>query len=452
MEHRRFDYKDIDDLKADIEKAGVNLPVSEDLSPLKKAVKIGEKTVPNALGIHPMEGCDGTADGAPDTLTFRRYNRFASGGAGLLWLEACAVQQNGRANPRQISLTKNNVSEFKKLYEEMLKSAKESMGDSHRPYTVLQLTHSGRYSRPYDGAPAIVAVEENPYIDPYSNPKRVVITDEELEALEDNYVKAAKLAKEVGFDAVDVKACHRYLNSELLSAFTREGSKYGGSSFENRTRLLLNVIDKIRAAVDIDIAVRLNAYDAIPYPYGWGSDKDGNPDLTEPKKLMKILAEKGVKLVDISTGNPYYNPHVGRPCDIGPYVAPEHQIESAARMLNIVKEMKAAAPEIVVMGTGFSWFRELGANIGAACVEQGWMDIAGFGRQAFAYPDFAKDIVCEGGMKRNKCCIACTKCTELMRFHSTAGCVVRDSEVYVPIWREATNGQTMMTNRIDSHI
>ena len=451
MEHRRFDYKTTDDLRADIERAGVNLPVSEDLSPLKETVKIGEKSAPNALGIHPMEGCDGTADGAPAELTFRRYDRFARGGAGLLWLEACAVTESGRANPRQISIKESNLSEFKKLRENIISAAAESMGEGHRPYTVLQLTHSGRYSRPYDGAPAITAVGENPYIDPYSNPNRKVITDEELDTLKDDFVRSAKLAREAGFDAVDVKACHRYLNSELLSAFTRENSRYGGS-FENRTRLLCDVVDKIRAEVDIDIAVRLNAYDAIPYPYGWGSDKDGNPDLTEPKRLMKILAQKGVKLVNISAGNPYYNPHIGRPCDIGPYVAPEHQIESAARILNIVREMKSAAPEITVMGTGLSWFRELGANIAAACVKEGWFDIAGFGRQGFAYPDFAKDIAVGGGMQRGKCCIACTKCTELMRFHSTAGCVVRDSKVYVPIWREATNGETMMSDKIDIHI
>lgn len=451
MEQRKFDYKTIEDLKADIEKAGVNLPLSDNLEVLKKPVKIGDKVVPNSLGIHPMEGCDGTPDGAPSDLTFRRYKRFGAGGAGLLWMEACAVVKEGRANPLQISMNEGNIDKFKELVAETKKAAKESMGEDFEPYTVIQLTHSGRYSNPdYDKSPAIMATEENPYIDPYTKPIRRVITDEELEALEDKYVEAAKFAKEAGFDAVDIKACHRYLNSELLSAHTREG-KYGGS-FENRTRFLLNIIDKVKAEVDIDIAVRMNAYDAIPYPYGWGTDKDGKPDLTEPKKLIKILYEKGVKLVDISTGNPYYNPHVGRPCDIGPYRANEHQVESAARMLNIIKEMQAEVPNMVIMGTGFSWFREYGANLAAACVENGWMTIAGMGRQAFAYPDFAKDIIENGGMVRNKCCIACTKCTEIMRYHSKAGCVVRDSKVYVPIWKEATNGSTIMTDRVDIHI
>jgi 2,4-dienoyl-CoA reductase-like NADH-dependent reductase (Old Yellow Enzyme family) len=290
-----------------------------------------------------------------------------------------------------------------------------------------------------------VAVAENPYLDPVSNPKRRLITDGELEHLEDQYIETALLVKEIGFDAVDIKACHRYLISELLSAHTREG-RYGGS-FENRIRFLLNIIDKLKASVDIDITLRINAYDAIPYPYGWGSDENGSPSLDEPRRLMQILWEKGVRMVNISTGNPYYNPHIGRPADVGPYIAPEHPIESAARMLNIIKEMKAAVPDMVLVGTGFSWFREFGANIAAGCIEQGWMDIAGFGRQSFAYPDFARDIVTNGAMIRSKCCTTCTKCTELMRFGGQAGCVVKDSKIYLPVWREVTNGRTMMSEK-----
>jgi 2,4-dienoyl-CoA reductase-like NADH-dependent reductase (Old Yellow Enzyme family) len=299
------------------------------------------------------------------------------------------------------------------------------------------LTHAGRYSKPHSDAPAIVAVPENPCLDPFSNPKRRLITDEELEQIEDFYVEAALMAKETGFDAVDIKGCHRYLNSELLSAHTREG-RYGGS-FENRTRFLLNIIDRVKAIAGIDITTRINAYDAIPYPYGWGTDEKGQPSLDEPIRLIKILWEKGVQMVNISAGNPYYNPHIGRAADVGSYTAPEHPIESAARMLHSIKDMKSAVPDMKVVGTGFTWFREYGANLAAGCIEQGWMDLAGFGRQSFAYPDFPKDILSKGAMDRNKCCITCAKCTGLMRFGGQAGCVIKDSKVYLPLWREATN-------------
>ena len=454
MKHKKFIYRHRGELKEDIVRSGVELPFSEQLDILQTSLPLYGKLLPNRLAIHPMEGCDGTAEGAPGDLTFRRYERIGAGGAGLVWIEACAVNNEGRGNVRHLYLNRHTLPAFKKMFDGMMTSAKTgtvgmfpktASGDDFRPYTVLQLTHSGRYSKPSTHPTAIVAVTENPYLDPVSNPNRRLITDEELENLEGRYVETALLAKEAGFDAVDIKACHRYLISELLSAHTREG-RYGGS-FENRTRFLLNIIDRVKASVDIDITLRINGYDALPYPFGWGTDKNGDPAMEEPCRLMQILWEKGVRMVNITTGNPYYNPHIGRPSDVGPYLAPEHPIESAARMLSIIREMKDAAPGMTVVGTGFSWFREYGANIAAGCIEKGWMDMAGFGRQSFAYPDFARDIIAGGAMIRNKCCTACTKCTELMRFGGQAGCVVRDSKVYLPRWREATNGRTMMSTR-----
>ena len=450
MEHKKFAYRHLDELKDDITQLGVELPVSEQLAILKTSLSLYDKIIPNRLVVHPMEGCDGTAEGAPGELTFRRYERFGGSGTGLLWMEACAVSGEGRGNPRHLYLNNNTLAAFRKLFDSMMASVKTVSGEDFRPYTVLQLTHAGRYSRPQTDATAIVAVAENPYLDPLSNPQKRLITDEELEQIENQYVKAALMAKEIGFDAVDIKACHCYLISELLSAHTREGL-YGGS-FDNRIRFLLNVVDKVKAGVDIDVTLRVNAYDAIPYPFGWATDKDGNPSLDDPCRLMQMLWEKGVHLVNISVGNPYFNPHIGRAADTGPYTAPEHPIESAARMLHIIKEMKAAAPRMIVVGTGFSWFREYGANLAAGCIERGWMDLAGFGRQSFAYPDFARDILSKGTMFRNKCCTACTKCTELMRFGGQAGCVIKDSKVYLPLWREATDGRTMMSTKAGCHV
>ena len=446
MEHKKFAYRHLDELKENIIQTGVELPVSENLNILNTSLSLHGKVLPNRLAIHPMEGCDGTNEGAPGELTFRRYERFGAGGAGLLWVEACSVNSEGRGNSRHLYLNRINLHEFKKMFDNMMRTVKNTSG---RPYTVLQLTHSGRYSKPHPDATAIVAVAENPYLDP-RNPKRRLITDDELEQLEDLFVETAKSAWEIGFDAVDIKACHRYLINELLSAHTREG-RYGGS-FENRVRFLLNIIDKVKAQVDIDVTLRINAYDALPYPYGWGADENGLPALDEPRRLMQILWEKNVRMVNISAGNPYYNPHIGRPADMGSYIPLEHPIESAARMLNIIKEMKAAAPDMTIVGTGFSWFREYGANIAVGCIEQGWMDIAGFGRQSLAYPDFARDIVTGGAMLRKKCCTTCTKCTEIMRFGGQTGCVSKDTKVYLPIWREVTNGRTMMGTMVKNHV
>lgn len=450
---KKFSYSDLAQLRADMDAMGVDLPLSQDLGVLNQPVEIYGKTVPNRMIVHPMEGCDGNPDGSPSDLVLRRYERFAKGGCGLLWVEACAVMHSCRANPRQLWLHEQNVQAFSAMVDQIRANAKDANGDGFRPYLVLQLTHSGRYSKPGDG-PAVIAAE-NPYLDPYL-PKVYpthLITDEEIEQLEDRYVQAARLAKQAGFDAVDVKACHRYLNSELLSAFTRPG-KYGGS-FENRTRFLINTIDKIRSQVGIDVTLRLNAFDEIPYPYGWDTDKEDfrRYDLTDGKKLMALLYEHGVRLVNLTGGNPYYNPHVNRPYDACYYTPPVHQLDGVSKLLHAAKELKASVPaDMMVISTGYSWLREFGANVAAGCIGQGWFDLAGFGRQSFAYPDFANDIK-NGGMQRKKCCIACGKCSEIMRNGSTAGCVIRDAKLYAPIYLKSCEGKPAFDgSRIAEHV
>ena len=71
----------------------------------------------------------------------------------------------------------------------------------------------------------------------------------------------------------------------------------------------------------------------------------------------------------------------------------------------------------------------------AGYIGNGGFDFAGFGRTILAYPDFARDIMQTGGMKPEKCCVCCSKCSEIMRAGSTPGCVIRDAAVYGPIYR-----------------
>ena len=452
-QHQRFHYRSERELLAERDRLGLEIPYQRDLSALGRPLSIGRGQAPNRIAIHPMEGCDGTAQGAPGELTLRRYRRFAAGGAGLIWFEATAVVQEGRANPRQLYLTRDTLDDFKRMLEDTLATAQREQGI--RPYTVLQLTHSGRYSNPGGGLGPVIAAP-NPYLDtPKVRERGRIISDEELERLEDAFAEAAYLAAEAGFDAVDIKACHRYLNNELLSAFTRPG-RYGGS-YENRTRFMRNAVDKVlsRAGDRVDVASRFNAYDAIAYPYGWGVSRQDphRPDLTEPKRLLRELSELGVALADVSCGNPYYNPHIGRPYDRGPYVPPEHPLEGTARMLSVMRQMAQAAPDMAVIGTGLTWLRQYGAPVAAACVERGWFAMAGFGRQGFAYPDFPSDILHEGGMDPKKVCVGCTDCSCIMRDGGRAGCVIRDGAVYLPIYQAGREGKPPFhTQRVDEHV
>lgn len=402
------------------------LPFSENTAILKESVTVGTKTAPNRLACQAMEGCDGTADGSPDELTVRRYRRFAEGGAGIIWFEATACREDGRANPRQLWLHENNKDNFKRIVDDIRETALRACG--HAPLIIMQNTHSGRYSKPH-GTPAPIIAYNNPIFEKDAPiDKSRIISDDELDRIGEQLVHSSRLAEEVGFDGVDIKCCHRYLNSELLSAYEREG-RYGGS-LENRTRLLRESIAGSMQACGQDFLVssRLNVYDGFPYPYGFGVAKDGSLafEPTEPTWLLKELDALGVKLLNISMGNPYFNPHVNRPFAKGGYEPEEHPLSGVARMLLGTAELKKAVPDMKLISSGLSYLGVAAPHVAAALIENGGFDFAGFGRTIFAYPSFAEDIVTCGTLKKEKLCICCSKCTELMRGGSTPGCVIRD--------------------------
>ncbi|HHV59275.1 MAG TPA: flavin oxidoreductase/NADH oxidase [Clostridiaceae bacterium] len=439
MSFREFNYTSLDEVISDAQNMNINLDFSRDLSILGKKHNISGYIVPNSLVFHPMEGCDGNFDGSPAELTFRRYERFAKGGAGLLWFEATAVVHAGRAYPRQLWLNENNISEFQRLFSKIMSDSRNEFGDEHNMVSIMQLTHSGRFSKP-DGKPAPVLACHNPYLDEKQNidPDLPVISDDELERLEETFENAAVLAKRIGFHGVDIKCCHRYLNSGLLSAYTRKG-RYG-ETFEGRTRFLLNIIDRIKSRLGKDFiaTTRINIYDGIPYPYGWGVDKEDytKPDFTEPVKLIKMLYDRGVPVINVTMGTPYYNPHVNRPYDKGGYIPEEHPLKGIARLVEGAAQIQKAVPGMAVVGTGYSWLRQFSPYLAAGSLLNGKATLIGYGRESFAYPDFAKDILQSGGLNKGKCCITCGKCTELMRAGAVVGCVVKDSGIYAPLYKE----------------
>ena len=140
-------------------------------------------------------------------------------------------------------------------------------------------------------------------------------------------------------------------------------------------------------------------------------------------------------------GNPYFNPHVNRPFANGPYTADEHPLCGVARVLHGTATLKAAVPQIKLVCSALSFLGVAAPHVAAAFIENGSFDIAGFGRTAFAYPDFANDILQTGEMQGGKCCIACSKCTALMRAGGTPGCIIRDKEVYLPLYRQLCTGE-----------
>ena len=209
--------------------------------------------------------------------------------------------------------------------------------------------------------------------------------------------------------------------------------------------MLQNGVDAAYSVAKGDFIVtsRLNIYDGFPYPFGFGV-KEGEgiaPDLTEGVKLVGELYKKGMRLLNITAGNPYVNPHVNRPYDSGGYEPDEHPLEGILRMSRCTETVQKAYPDMVIVGSAFSYLRQFAPHFAAGAIENGCCTLAGFGRQSFAYPQFIEDFKRNGKMDPEKCCMSCSNCSKMMRMGTVAGCVARDREVYLPLFREACNQQ-----------
>ncbi|MCL2564932.1 MAG: flavin oxidoreductase/NADH oxidase [Defluviitaleaceae bacterium] len=441
--HKKFNYKTIQNLQDDINRLELDLGTSEDLSILLKPVQLGKHIIPNSMVAHPMEGGDADSQGAPTDLTFRKYEAAARGGVGLIWLESVTINEEGRSNKGQLFIKDETLQGFKELVRRINEGAKDSPIAPHKPITILQLNHSGRYSKP-EGPPASkpIIASHMPELDERLkiDDTYPIVSDEYLEGLTGQFVKASVLAKEAGFNGVDIKACHGYLLHELFACFDRAG-KYGGS-YENRTGLFMEIIDKVKEAVndpDFIISVRINMYDALTVSKGWGTDLSdfSKIDLKEPIRLVKELAARGVELVNVTMGNPAFLPHISRPYDMGVYYPEESPLEGVYRLIHYTRELQSAVPEAKIVGVGYSWLRELSPYVAAWVLKTGGASLIGWGRMFIAYPDFAKDIMEKGKLQKNKVCVTCSKCSFLRRDTGLSGCVIRDTEGYMKFYQKA---------------
>lgn len=423
--HERFRFKNSEELLEKAAGLGLSLPFTDDISYLFQPIKINSFEIQNRLLVQPMEGYDSEADGSPSELTRRRYLRYAKGGSGVIWYEALAVSPEGRSNPNQLFINKNNLEFFRGLNFEVRKVAAEI--GSH-PLLVAQLTHSGRYSKPASKPEPRVAAANSilDRVDPY------ILSDDELRSIQDKYIEAAGLASSAGFDAIDLKACHGYLMIDILSSASRKNSIYGGPGSSERFRFLLETCDRIRDEVPgILITTRLNMSDV--YENGFGIDNYGNPDFSDALSLTGELKSKGISIINLSMGSPYYNPHVTRPYDTplpGQTIPEEHPLEGVVRMIEGTSLFKKRYPEIYFIGSAYSWLRQFAPNVGAAVVKNGMADFIGLGRSSFAYPDLPLDLKNNGKANPSKVCITCSGCTRLIRNYRPGGCVIRDREIY----------------------
>lgn len=451
-------------LRARLAGLGCELPCDDALlppaqSPLARPLVLRRppseaRVVQNRFVVQPMEGWDGTPSGAPSELTRRRWRRFGSSGAGWIWGgEAVAVRADGRANPHQLLLTESNAPAIGALRRELVRAAAEVSDEV--PLVGLQLTHSGRWSRP-GGEPSPRVAFRHPLLD-----RRVgvtsdaaVLSDSELRELVHAFGRAAALAQAEGFEFVDIKSCHGYLLHEFLAARSRPG-RYGGASLENRRRLLFEILEVVgESAPGLAIGVRLSAFDGVPHrsdpgatgagpgpggpephprPYdlGFGLDPEQPQriDLTEPVALVRALVEAAVPWINVTAGSPYTVPHLQRPAAFPPsdgYAPPEDPLVGVARLLGAAREIKRQVPEAVVVSSGWSYLQDFLPHVAQACLRDRWFDAVGLGRMVLSYPGLPADVLAGRVLDRKRICRTFSDCTTAPRHGLVSGCYPLD--------------------------
>lgn len=378
----RCPYVTLEDLSGAARRLNLRVPVAASTAALAAPVILGQRRIPNRFCVQPMEGADAGPDGAPGALTLRRYQRYAAGGFGLIWVEATAVNKVGRSNPRKLWLNPRSLPGFTRLVTEIKQTARRAWG--HEAVVVVQLSCAGRLA----AAP-----------------------DTDLEQLQEDFAAAGRLAEEAGFDGVDIKACHGDLAAACLAARDRPGP-YGGD-FENRSRFLLGTVRRCRALLTrAFIAARLGA-DAEARP-----NEKGDP--AEAVALARALAEAGVSLLNVSVA-------VAAADAAG---TPRDPLATLARRIEVTRAIRDAVPSIPVIGGGYSWLRQWLPAVAAGVVNDGAATLIGVGRAALAYPDLAGDVIRAGRLDPDRCCLLCSACMQLLKDGGPSGCVIMDRAQY----------------------
>jgi NADPH2 dehydrogenase len=458
--------KEVARFQAHLSSLGVQIPCDSQLltgqsSPLRLPLSRGELRIGNRIVVQPMEGWDGGADGNPSEHTKERWRKFGASGAKLIWGgEAIAVSHEGRANPNQLVIAAHTQKGLSELRRILIEEHYRTTGSEDGLVIGLQLTHSGRYCRPNrhtTSEPRILY--HHPILD-----KRLglsgdypLLTDAEIETIITDFHRTAKLAQDLGFDFVDIKHCHGYLGHEFLSAHTRKG-RYGGC-FNNRTRFLREVVAGIRTnAPGLEIGVRLSAFDTVPYrsdlsksvngklgpgipeahdhliPYRWGFGVDANCpteiDLTETIQFLSLLEDLNIALVNLTAGSPYYNSHIQRPALYPPsdgYQPAEDPLISVARQMNVARELKGRFPNLILVGTAYSYLQDFLPNVAQAAVREGWIDAVGMGRMILTYPEILLHASEGHPIDHKRVCRTFSDCTTAPRKGLPSGCYPLDS-------------------------
>jgi len=426
-------------------------------SPLAEPLDVDGFHIGNRFVIHPMEGWDANPDGTPSDYVRRRWRNFGLSGAKWIWGgEAMAVVPEGRANPNQTQINEHTRDSLAELNDELRTAHRERFGTDDDLLVGFQLTHSGRFCRPNPGSAAEPQIL---YPHPVLNQKfglgddYPLLSDADIRRIIAAFESAAKIAESCGAQFVDVKHCHGYLGHEFLSAYDRPGD-YGGS-FENRTRFLREIVQAIRGATKLKIGVRLSAFDFVAYrpdpeqsegnklgpgvpephelPYRSGFSTSPNDasayDLGEAEEFLALLESLEIRMVNVTAGSPYYNPHIQRPALFPPsdgYQPPEDPLVGCARQIDAVAQLKKKAPNLTLIGSAYTYLQEFLPQVAQWAVRSGSVDAVGLGRMVLSYWDLPADVLEKGELRTKSVCRTFSDCTTAPRNKLISGCYPLD--------------------------
>lgn len=272
------------------------------MSHLFEPIKLRDLTIRNRAWVSPM--CQYSAtDGVPNDWHFVHLGRFATGGAGLVIAEASAVAPEGRISPQDTG-----------LYNDEQVTAWRRINDfihEQGAATGVQLAHAGRKAstaQPWEGEYAVPESEggwqpvssTDKTFGELSEPR--ALTADEIAELPEKFAASARRADEAGFDVVELHFAHGYLAHQFYSPLVNDRADEYGGSFENRVRILLEITDAVREVwpEGKPLFARLSATDWAEG--GWTGD--------DSVRLSRLLAQRGVDLVDASTGGAIPNAQI----------------------------------------------------------------------------------------------------------------------------------------------
>ena len=355
----------------DCEYSGLNIYTNK--------LSIENQIISNAIVLQPIECNDATTDGSPSEFSFRRYRKFAAGGAGIIWFETISICEQGKTNQHQLMLTEKNVKIFKRLLDDIYNINNEVI-------CIAQISHGGEASM----------LNKTFTCENYGL----------LNELKNKYIYSAMLAVDAGFSGIDIKLCHGFLLGDVLFNFNRY-SYLGG--FHKRVDFVTGIIHEIKTKFsNIILAVRIDISDLLEK-----KDLDFNDLLF----LIQELKINGVYLYNFSVKK-YYIKNNKEKIEIYKTVY--------KKVFYYMKKIKEKNSDIFLVSPGLTLYGTDSLYLGEKLIKEYVCDLIGFGRQALAYPDFAYDILVKHKLDETKCCNLCGICSKLRRSGRMVGCPIYD--------------------------